>query len=392
MKNLVEKQLNDAKNQLIKEDLLIIQTANECMKEAEKLPPLKSIFGTLFQSGEIAILAGDTGLGKSLLGVQIANAITKNFEFVLEQEISYKLQDNGSVLLIDLELGLRQFHKRYEGYHFSKKFLRAEFNSLYSGDGTINFDLLDFYADKYNAEILILDNISALALQSTQDANVAIQIMRGLKQLARKGRSLLAMAHVPKIPRNIPVTNDHLAGSKNLSNFVDSVFFIVQSNEDPDFRYIKQTKCRNAETMKEVMVVSIEKNDCFLGFQMVRYDSETNHLSLNSVTNDDITEQQKKQVIEYRRQGKSLREIESLTGISKSTVHRTVKNVPKVGQNGTNGTADGTPLSIDFNGNSEELPLSQVEKGQSGTINGTNINNEVESVVPNKLSQGLSQS
>jgi len=395
MKELVKKQLNDAKNQLFLNEILLIQTVNEYMETAAKLPPLKPIFGTFFQSGEIAIIAGDTGLGKSLLGVQIGNTASANHESILDQECKYKLQGEGTVLLLDFELGQRQFYNRYEGFSFSPKFLRAEFNSLYMGDETINFDIINQYIEMYNAEIIILDNISALALRSTQDVDVAIPIMRGLKQLTRKGKSVLVMAHVPKIPRNIPLTNDHLAGSKYLSNFADSVFFIGQSNENPDYRYIKQTKCRNAEIMKDVIVASIEKHDCFLGFQMVRYDSEANHLSLNGVSNDEKIEQQKKQVIDYHRQGKSLREIASLTGISKSRVQRIIKSVPELGQNGTfgtNGIANGTPLSIDFNGSSEELLLSQEEKGQSGTINGTNIKIDVESSVPNKLSQGLSQS
>lgn len=375
MKDLIRKQLNDSKIQLLQNDLLLIQPVNEYMETASKLPALKPIFGTLFQSGEIAILAGDTGLGKSLLGVQIANALTQSFECILDQEIKYKLHEDGNVLLLDFELGVRQFYNRYNGFSFSRKFLRAEFNSTYMGDEILNFDTINQCIEKHNAEIIILDNISALTLRSTQEADVAIQIMRGLKQLTRKGKSVLVMAHVPKIQRNIPLTNDHLAGSKYLSNFADSVFFIGQSNEDPDYRYIKQTKCRNAETMKEVIVTSIEKMNFFLGFQMVRYDSESNHLSLNNQFNDDNLESQKKQVIEYHNQGKSLREIASLTKFSKSTVQRIIKSVPEMVQNGTfgtNGTLDGTPTSTDVSDNSEELPLSKVEKGHPGTVNGTN--------------------
>lgn len=376
MKDLIEKQLNDAKNQLLQNDLLLIQTANECMETAALLPSLKPIFGTLFQSGEIAILAGDTGLGKSLLGVQIANSITKNDTNLLDQEIKYKLHNNGSVLLLDFELGLRQFYNRYEGYQFSAKFLRAEFNSLYMGDETINFDVINRYIELHNAEIIILDNISALALRSTQDADIAIPVMRELKRLTRKGKSVLVMAHVPKIQRNIPLTNDHLAGSKYLSNFADSVFFIGQSNEDPDYRYIKQTKCRNAEIMKEVIVASIEKDNCFLGFRMVRYDCETNHLSLNNLTNEETLDKQKNQVIEYHRQGMSLREIAALTKFSKSTVQRIIKSVPLMGHNGTFGTvgtSNGTPISIDITDSPEGSLLSHEDKGHLGTVNGTNI-------------------
>lgn len=374
MKNEIGKQLSDARNQLFQNDLLIIQTANECMEVAAKLPQLDPIFGTLFQSGEIAILAGDTGLGKSLLGVQIADTLTKNEESILDQEVKYRLKDGGSVLLLDFELGLRQFYNRYEGYQFSPRFLRAEFNAAYIGNETINFEVVSNYIEANNAEIIILDNISALSLRSTQDTDIAIQVMRGLKQLTRKGKSVLVMAHIPKIQKNIPLTNDHLAGSKNLSNFADSVFFIGQSNEDPDFRYIKQTKCRNAEIMKELIVASVEKMGCFLGFRMIRFDSEANHLAFSNILNEESLDSQKRQVLDYHIEGKSYREIASMTKFSKSTVQRIINAVPKLGQNGThgtNGTVLGTLLDTEKTRGSEELLLSHSGKGQDGTLSKT---------------------
>jgi len=345
------------------------------MIEAAKLPPLKKIFGTFFQSGEIAILAGDTGLGKSIFGVEIANANTNNRDLLLDQEIELKLGINESVLLLDFELSQRQFFQRYENYKFPSNFLRAELNPMYTGEDVISFEYLNQIIEQNNAEIIILDNISALSLRSTQEADIALQVMRGLKQLARKGKSVLVLAHIPKIPRNIPLANDHLSGSKHLANFADSIFFLGQSNENQNYRYIKQTKCRNAELMKEVLVVSIERENDFLGFHMIRYDSEINHLSSNMEASDVSLSIQKKQVLDFHQQGKSYREIAALTNIPRTTVGRWIKkDVPKSGTHGTGGTPNGTLLVNDKSNGSEELAVSHKETGHLGTDFGPSEN------------------
>ena len=73
--DLFESQFNETisinKNYNILMDLL----ANEWIIKAKKLPDPKPIFGTIFHEGEVAILFSNTGKGKSILGVQIAEGI-----------------------------------------------------------------------------------------------------------------------------------------------------------------------------------------------------------------------------------------------------------------------------------------------------------------------------
>nr|GFC08845.1 hypothetical protein [Tanacetum cinerariifolium] len=130
------------------------------------------------------------------------------------------------------------------------------------------------------ANILVLDNITALALKTTADADVSIGIMKGLKRLQQeRGVSSLILAHTPKIPIGAALTLNHLAGSKHLSNFADSVFFIGRSAQGSSIRYIKQVKNRMNEVLQGVVVCELHDEAGYLDFSLVGPDEEINHLA-----------------------------------------------------------------------------------------------------------------
>ena len=54
-----------------------IKTANDRIKAGLLLPDIFSLLGDLWQAGELAILFGGTGSGKSILGVQIGDGLSK---------------------------------------------------------------------------------------------------------------------------------------------------------------------------------------------------------------------------------------------------------------------------------------------------------------------------
>ena len=55
-----------------------IRTAAQRLTDARNAPPLQPLFGCLWETPGIAILAGDTGVGKSVLAVHIAHLITSD--------------------------------------------------------------------------------------------------------------------------------------------------------------------------------------------------------------------------------------------------------------------------------------------------------------------------
>ena len=58
-------------------EIFSIKSANEWIRAAKKKPVPKLLFGEFWLEGELAILFADTGKGKSLLAVQIAESIAR---------------------------------------------------------------------------------------------------------------------------------------------------------------------------------------------------------------------------------------------------------------------------------------------------------------------------
>ncbi|MCB2407013.1 AAA family ATPase [Hymenobacter lucidus] len=256
-----------------------IRTAAERLTAAADLPPLVPLFGPLWETPGIAILAGDTGVGKSILAVHIAHLVSSSTPELLGLASS----SNESVLYYDFELTDRQFAKRFDGFPFSARFIIGDTDPVAEDVGTFTFEHIAADLDRTGARLVILDNITALALKTTADADVSIGIMRGLKRLQNeRGVSTLILAHTPKIPPGVPLSLNDLAGSKHLSNFADSVFFISKSAQGPHIRYLKQVKNRTNEEMAGVLVCELGTESGYLGFTLVGPGEEADHLGTRS--------------------------------------------------------------------------------------------------------------
>ena len=55
--------------------ILNIKSANQTLLEASQKPIPKELFGELWHQGELCVLFADTGIGKSILAVQIGQSI-----------------------------------------------------------------------------------------------------------------------------------------------------------------------------------------------------------------------------------------------------------------------------------------------------------------------------
>jgi len=310
-----------------------LQTANECLLEAANEPELLQLFGKIWHQGELAILFADTGIGKSLLAVTIADAIAngKNCCGQLNQTLAQP------IIYYDFELSNRMFHNRYhngltkELYQFGQGFLRGTLNAE-SFDSVKDFDKLLFESFSEDilatgSTIIIVDNITALTMKTNTDADAALILMKQLNGLkAKYNLSILVLAHTTKIPSSLPIHINHMGGSKHLANFADSVFAFGKSFQDEQTRYLKQIKARNSELVfghKNVLVLQKVKNGSFLGFEFLGYASEDDHI----FPNDDRQEQDRKKqtVIALTEQGKTQREVAEITNLSASSVNRILK-------------------------------------------------------------------
>lgn len=317
--NEAEVLINKAKEARENKGLFKIMPANKWIEQAKARPIPNMLFGELWHEGELCILFADTNLGKSILAVQIANAISTG-EPIRAFPMTAKAQ---KVIYFDFELSDKQLEKRYSieydnHYIFDDNMLRAEIRQEDVPDGQTYeeyiYRSLERSIEETDAKILIIDNITYLK-QATEKAKDALPLMKELKALKSKyNLSILCLAHTPKRDLSKPITRNDLQGSKMLINFCDSCFAIGESTTDKALRYIKQIKARATEIVydtENVCVCEIWKPSNFLEFNFIGYGSEREHLK--QVGED---ENQAERVRDLSLQGRSLREIGAELGIS----------------------------------------------------------------------------
>lgn len=316
--------------------LFNIQTATAWLEGAKLRPVPKMLFGEIWYEGELCILFADTGKGKSILAVQIADSISKGLSignFTLEAE-------KQTVLYLDFELSDKQFEARYSikqgdffanHYAFDSNFRRGEINqgsfipSAFKDFETyLNFSL-EFEIALTGTKVLVVDNITYLK-NATETAKDALPLMKELIRLKKKyDLSILALAHTPKRDLSRPLTVNDLQGSKMLSNFADSIFAIGESAKDKNLRYLKQIKARNTEIIydtENVATCQVTKPENFLMFEFVNFSSEREHLKALS---DDDKADLIQQVKNRSAAGESQRTIAKDLGISLGTVNNYLK-------------------------------------------------------------------
>ncbi len=313
-----------------------IRNAAQRLLDAKNQPDVKQLFSVIWQSNELHLMFADTGIGKSILAVSLADAISKG-RGILNQENHHAPQ---TVLYYDFELSDRQFRKRYsddEGkeYSFSSYFFIdtidfVELDKKYPGRTFTSklFEKLRNDIVEYKTDVIIIDNLTFLNGQSTQDTQVALDVMRNLNEIKKEFNvSILVLAHTPKRSMSFPITINDLAGSKHLSNFADSVSAIGKSTHGKSVRYIKQVKpSRSSEILFDsdnVLCCEIVKNDCFLTFSHLGYSAEQEHLT-NDPSNQ--KEEKKEAARELRRQGMSIRAISEQLNIPHANIQRWTKN------------------------------------------------------------------
>src|SRR6202012_4649737 len=259
------------------DELLTIRTANSWLQSANQRAIPKMLFGKFWYEGELCILFADSNLGKSILAVQIANAISIGDSispFDCEADIQ-------PVLYCDFELTEKQFEARYsidyqQHYQFNDNFYRAELNpDSEMPPGFKDFDeylsaCLERCIAQTGSKIIVIDNLTYLRSENER-AKDALPLMKHLKALKnRYNLSILALAHTPKRDLSLEITRNDLQGSKMLMNFCDSAFTIGESVTGKSMRYLKQIKQRNTHQVygsTNVCVCEINKPSNFLQYQ-----------------------------------------------------------------------------------------------------------------------------
>ena len=321
-------------------DYFVVQSGNEWMSQSkgERIP--EKLFGEFWFENEVCILFADTNVGKSILAVQIADAISRGG--YLNDQICRTTVPAQKVVYFDFELTSKQFESRFseraEGsetftnhYEFHRNFYRAEINPETSDIGEfVKFeDFLNASLEQTivstGAKVIIIDNLTYLR-DETENARNALPLMKYLKSLKSKyGLSILALAHTPKRDSTKPLGRNDLQGSKMLINFCDSSFAIGESSKQPGLRYLKQVKARNTEIIyhtENVLLANVSKQSNFLRFNLHETADENEHLK---VLSNKQREELKEEVKQLSAEGMTHRKIADKLGISAMSVTRYLK-------------------------------------------------------------------
>lgn len=312
------------------DNLFTLKSANEWMDIAKNQPMPNMLFGPLWHEGELCILTADTNIGKSILGVQIADCITRG---IGNYYLPFRAEPQ-TVIYGDFELSYKQFENRYSAnyqnhYVFSDRFNRLEINPEFSQLADFNEQLmynLELLIEQTGAKVIIIDNLTFLRTQSMDTAKEALPLMQRLKALKTKhGLSMLVLAHTPKRSLYNPLTRNDIAGSKHLANFADSIFAIGESSLDKSCRYIKQLKARATEIVfdaENVLECRVIKDFNFLKFEFTGIGQEKDHLQ-----SEPEKEELEHRVLEIHKEKPhaSLRDIAAELGTNQVRVMRILK-------------------------------------------------------------------
>lgn len=299
-----------------------VRTANRCLSDASSAPVPRNLYESLLYEGEITLLFADTGVGKSLFAVQIAEHISRT----------------DRVLYIDLELSDKQFEKRYSQnytnhYRFNKNFYRVDYQPYMSlALEAIEYDKLFIMSlrqmiEQFDVNVIIIDNMTKLITSDTDSARAAKPMMDKLCELKFEyGLTMLLLEHTRKKELLTPLSLNDLQGSKMKTNFADSVFCIGRSAKGKNLRYVKQLKCRSTEIVYDednVAVFEIVKDGSFLRFNYLEDGRETDHLYTtdNNVVVDNVDQR----IDELLEQGIPKREIARRLGCSEGKVRFRLK-------------------------------------------------------------------
>ena len=294
-----------------------IRPAKQWMAEAANRPNPKSLWLSLWYENEVACLFADTNMGKSIYAVQIAEHVSQ------EQKVLY----------FDFEMTDKQFQLRYtdaetgDMHDFNDNLLRVELSPVYVDLSNIH-SIISHISDAVyisGARVIISDNITWICnrAESGDAAGELMQMLIDLKR--RKGLSILVLAHTPKRNTASKLTQNSLAGSKRIANFMDSMFAIGATQTDrPAGRYIKQIKVRSSEMEygeDHVITAWLVKEGDYVSLMHIGYGRECDLLA----PADNNEANLKERVSALSEEGLSVRKIAEQLGVSKSLVFKVMK-------------------------------------------------------------------
>lgn len=204
----------------------------------------QTLWGQYWAERELCVVAGDTGVGKTTLGLTIAQHLAGGRVLGVEDNVGRPR----TVLYIDFELDTDDFYARYGHTHTLEHLHWAGYNKLGYRPGHLEsaahwfLDTLDNYLAEHPINAIIVDQPDRLHLTQQQWDF----LLRKLKELTRT-KNIGIMLIVNTKPRNYsrPLELTHIYNHRRLSFDADSIIAIGADYKNAGLRYIKPLKIKN---------------------------------------------------------------------------------------------------------------------------------------------------
>lgn len=298
-------------------DLSYVRKVRELIAEMRTVDSPLHLFDEFWREGEIALFFGAASSGKSILAVQLADALARGrpltgFRMPIKRR---------KVLYVDLGLSEIQFKERYGRYRFSE--------NLYRGRPRSDDDLVLWIrnlVDESAFEVVIVDDLGAV--KRTYDGiRETLTVMRQLRRLCReKGLSILAITSSEE-PTNTWEREHDLKRLRVICTVADSVFSLGVRRTMRRERRLMQTRSRSTELFwndKNAPIATIRPlGSGILGFEFdSRFAPFIEERKLERIRN-----------VHWRREaGQTFTEIAKELGISRTLAHRLSRQwTPSIG-------------------------------------------------------------
>lgn len=302
-----------------------VKTLGEAIANKENINEIGTVFSSFINEGDLAIITGETNVGKSILCGDIAIANTSNLCH-WDEPVNDKTR---TCLYIDGEMTDSQIAQRYA---YAPEYVldvvkRASITPL--GLGCTIDDKIENIGKLINAEdvpeLVLIDNLMSLT-DCVASATSAKKVMEGLKHIKDYFNiTMIVAAHFRKRNNRKTIEISDIQGSSVIANYADSIIAIGNSCKDSGIKYLKQLKSRSSRISSEVAVLEISE-DPYLHFDFLEFDQEENHLIKKQESRSSITELMAEHIISLSEEGYSVRTIANKLGISKSVVGRFIKS------------------------------------------------------------------
>lgn len=178
-----------------------VEPMNKCIEDAHLLPPLIPLYPDIVLEGDLSIIFGQSGIGKTIFAMQIARYIAEH---------------DKRVLYVDCEMTPRQLGNRYGTANFPSTFLRAEMDREHPAEDILKG--IEEVAVANYVNVVFIDNITALgqSLDRSADAGTLMASLNALKK--KYNWTLVVLNHVPKMfSGNVPLSLSAMQGSAKIN-------------------------------------------------------------------------------------------------------------------------------------------------------------------------------